>query len=51
MALLILRVHMTCMGWQKRGRAFNSSTGHGAAMSLNSIMFHETQKESTSGQL
>ena len=24
------------MGWQKRGRAFNSSAGHGAVMSLNS---------------
>lgn len=32
-------VDITCsydMGWQKRGRAFNSLTGHGAAMSVNS---------------
>ena len=32
-------VDITCsydMGWQKRGRAFNSSTGHGATMSMSS---------------
>jgi hypothetical protein len=32
-------VDITCsydMGWQKRGHVFNSSTGHGAVMSLNS---------------